>query len=118
MAVFVIPTFTDPFYTMTVALEGRDYVFEFRYNQREDVWYFSIGLPDGTTIAAGLKVVCRREFLHRIADVRLPRGTLLAVSNELPLDESPPGLEELGEGRRVQLIYATSDETFEGVEAG
>ncbi len=108
MTIQLLRTFEDPFYSMTSALDGADYLFEFRYSQREDAWYFSVSLTDGTALVSGVKVVCNRDLLSRFADSRLPAGMLVAASNGE--DESPPGLEELGEGKRVELIYYTADE--------
>lgn len=101
-------TFTDPFYRMTTSLDGRDYVFEFRHNQREDSWYFSIYLPDGTLLVAGVKVVCNIPLLRKFSDSRLPQGLLVALSKTQ--DTSPPGIEALGEEGRVTLIYASPEE--------
>lgn len=101
-------TFDDPFYTMTVPLDGTDYLFEFRHNQREDCWYFSISLTDGTALASGVKVVSDRPLLSRFGDVRLPPGMLVAFANTS--DKSPPRLADLGEDRRVTLIYFAAEE--------
>ncbi len=100
----------DPFYAFTVNLGGRDYVFDFRYNQRENAWYFSIALPDGTELANGVKVVCRTSLIHRWSDVRLPPGLIMAIANGD--DESPPGIGELGEDRRVTLCYLVPGESL------
>jgi hypothetical protein len=108
MAIQSLRTFDDPFYTMTTPLDGSDYLFEFRYAQRENAWYFSISLTDGTLLVAGVKVVCSRPLLRRYADLRLPPGVLMAFPNTS--DDSTPGMGELGEDRRVALIYATADE--------
>lgn len=108
MAVHAIPTFEDPFYSMTIALEGKPYVFDFRYNQREQLWHLSISLEDGTALATGIKIVCGVNLLGRYADIRLPPGLLTAIANG---DEpAPPSLLELGEDKRVTLTYFTSDE--------
>ena len=109
MSIEALRTFEDPFYTMTVALDGADYLLEFRYNQREEAWYFDISLSDGTLLVRGIKIVCGLPLLRRFADNRLPAGTLMAVSNT---DErSPPKLLELGDdSKRVTLIYFTASE--------
>lgn len=104
MSLLSLRTFDDPFYSMITNLDGTDYLFEFRYNQREDCWYFDLSLTDGTLLVAGIKVVCNRPLLRKFVDTRLPPGTLIALSNTT--DASPPGLEELGEDRRVTLIYS------------
>lgn len=103
MSVMALRTFDDPFYTMTVPLDGSDYMLEFRYNQRENAWYFSVSLTDGTLLAAGIKVVCNRSLLSRFADTRLPPGILLAYANTT--DASTPGMGELGQGLRATLTY-------------
>lgn len=108
MATLTIPTFEDPFFTMTLALEGRPYVFDFRFNQREAAWYFSIELEDGTPLASGIKVVCGIDLLKYRRDVRLPQGLLTAIASGD--DTSPPGLLELGEDKRVSLTYFPSNE--------
>ena len=108
MSIESLRTFEDPFYTMTVALDGSDYLFEFRYNQRETCWYFDISLSDGTVLVRGVKVVCSYPLLRRFADNRLPPGTLMGVSNTD--DRSPPTLLELGEDKRVTLIYFSASE--------
>ncbi len=98
-------TFENPFYTMSTTLDGTDYVFEFRYSQRESCWYFSIFLTDGTLLTAGVKVICQRSLLSRFSDVRLPAGSLVAFANTA--DQSPPDLLELGIDKRVTLVYAS-----------
>lgn len=104
----VLRTYSDPFYTTSTVLDGTDYALEFRYSQREEAWYFSIGLTDGTPLVSGVKVVCNRALLSRFADVRLPPGRLVAFSTSP--DKSPPKLEELGQGKRVELTYVTAEE--------
>ncbi len=108
MSVEVIRTFEDPFYTMTVTLDGSDFTFEFRYNQREDAWYFDLSLQDGTLLVRGVKVVCLRPLLRRYADTRLPKGTILAFPNTN--SRALPGLLELGEDKRVTLLYFSASE--------
>lgn len=98
-------TFNDPFYRMSASLDGSDYLLEFRHNQREDAWYFSILLPDGTLLAAGIKVVCDWPLLRKQVDARLPPGDFIALSKTQ--DTSPPGLDALGEQSRVTLFYLT-----------
>ena len=108
MSVEVIRTFEDPFYNMTVTLDGSDFLFEFRYNQREDCWYFDISLTDGTMLVRGTKVVCNVLLLKRFADSRLPKGQILAWPNTD--SRLAPGLLELGEDKRVTLLYFSASE--------
>ena len=108
MSVFAIPTFSDAFYAYTMTLEGRPYVFDFRYNQREDVWYLSLALPDGTALITGVKIVCGTNLLRLCSSTDKPPGLLTAMTNNE--NDTAPGLDELGEEKRVTLTYFTSDE--------
>lgn len=103
MGVFTIETATDPFYSFTSTLDGIDYAFEFRFNQRENCWYFSIGLSDGTELANGIKVLCNRNLIRKFVDDRMPPGLLMALSGTP--DTTPPGLNDLGDGLRVTMYY-------------
>ena len=104
MAILTIPTTTEPFQRMTVRLDGRDYVLELRFNQREQRWYLSIADDEGDAILSGLKLQANWPLLvrHRY-DTRVPPGELL-VAVTTP-DRSPPTLEDLGEGKRCELTY-------------
>jgi len=115
MAVHELQTQAVPFYEITVPLQGQSYKFEFRYNQREGRWYFSMSL-NGDDLVSGVKVVCRVNLLYRAADTRLPPGVLMALSQEGG-DSSPPGLEELGVGRRVTLTYFEMPEELRGARS-
>lgn len=103
MTALYVPTSADPFYSQITDFDGIDFLLEFRYNQREDAWYFDISLADETKLVSGIKVEIGVDLLKRYADVRLPIGTLLAV--ESGNDDSTPGLLELGIGSRVTLVY-------------
>jgi len=47
----------SPFYTFSTTIEGADYVFKVRWNNRDKAWYFDVLETDGTTpIAQGLKI--------------------------------------------------------------
>ncbi|HYQ47152.1 MAG TPA: hypothetical protein VER11_34515 [Polyangiaceae bacterium] len=105
MATLLVPTTPGvPFYTQKTRLDGVDYVLSFRHSQREDRWYLSIADAEEVPILTGLKLVTNWPLLQAYRfDPRVPPGELMAST--LTTDDSPPGLNELGEGLRVQLIY-------------
>lgn len=107
MSILTIPTTSDPFYSQTVNLEGVDYLFEFRWNQRESSWYLAIYQSDETLLCS-VKVVTNWDLLRRFTDPRLPPGPLFAKANPLG-DTTNPGLTDFGPGLRVELKYLTSD---------
>jgi hypothetical protein len=104
MAIHELPTFEDPFYTITMTLDGQPYVFDFRFNQREESWYVSISLEDGTELTKGIKILCGVDLLWRCVDHRKPPGLLTAISSAEG-DKTHPRLDELGPGKRVTLFY-------------
>lgn len=112
----LIPTLPDePNYSISSTLDGVDYVLTFRYSERENCFYLDLALTDGTVLCNGRKIVCNwsiwRTFNY---DTRIPQGALLAIPATGAGDD-PPGFDadgngELGDGRRVQLIYLTAKE--------
>lgn len=105
----VIPTLTDPFYSIVVNLDGDDYGFNFKYSTREKRWYFDILNNEGVVLLSGIKVItCFPLGFYQQAYYNLPPGMLYAVSGTL--DQSPPMIDELGVDRRVQLVYYSAAE--------
>lgn len=109
MAVWIIPTGNDPFYSQTTTLEGVTYLLTFTYNERCDCWYLSVDTEEGEPIYDGIKLVCQWPLLQKCADTRLPPGELLCWSNS-PGDTSPAKLNDLADGGRCQLMYIDSSD--------
>jgi len=103
MSVLRVPTFETPFYSQTTALDGVNYRLRFKYNQREDCWYLSIGTTDGIDLVNGVKLVVGIPLLRLFPDERLPPGDLMVYSDGT--SDGPPGLLELGAGKRCELWY-------------
>lgn len=113
MTVQIIPTSIDLVnYVQTTALDGRDYIFRFLYNQREDRWYLNLSDENGDPIVDGIKVVVATSLLKRVTDSRRPPGILMArdltaVEPDLAggeqIAEEDPGQNDLG--GRVLLFY-------------
>lgn len=104
MATVTIPVLDQtPFIDQVTNLDGVDYALSFRFNQREWRFYLSIGLPDGTELAKGAALVCNWPLFVNVVDPRMPPGLLMVVPQGT--DSSPPGLGELGQGKRCELVY-------------
>lgn len=108
VSVVALPGFEQPFCLFTTSLEGTDYLFRYRYNQREQCWYFSLMLPDGTPLIKGVKIVCNVDLIAHLIDKRRPPGALIAISTST--ETTPPTLTEFGPGKRVTLMYLSKDE--------
>ncbi len=105
MALIVIPTSPGvPYFRQKTNLEGRDFVLDFSYNQRIERWYLSIFDEEETPILRGLKLVANWPLLrHYRYDIRLPPGELMALTQDG--STAPPTLNELGPGKRAELVY-------------
>lgn len=109
-AILSIPTAEDrPFYTQRLRLDDRDYTFSFVWSQREERWYLGIYDEEDVLIKAGIKILANWPMLRWIKfDPRTPPGELMAF--DLTIDGSPPGYDELGVGKRVDLTYFAVNE--------
>lgn len=109
MAVLVIPTAPSvPYSSSKVRLEGRDFVLQVAWNQRQGRWSLSILDEESTPLAMGLKVVTNWPLTaKRKWDPRMPPGKFRAMTQGADL--SPPGFDELGIGRRCELTYFSSE---------
>lgn len=105
MALIVIPTSPGvPYFRQKTKLEGREYVLDFAYNQRIQRWHLSIFDEEETPLVQGLKLVVNWPLLrHYRYDSRIPPGELMALAQDGT--HEPPGIDELGEGKRVELCY-------------
>lgn len=96
------PANGDPFFTMSTTLDGKDYIFGFQYQVREDRWYLTLMDQGGNLIVAGLKVLADWPLWRaRQFNPAVPPGMLFALDKSGKGD--PPGLNDLG--TRVILVY-------------
>ena len=102
----IIPTFSDPFSTQRVRLSGVDYLMRSRWNGRQALWRLDLLTDGGEPLVLGMALVCGSPLLeYEHHDDRVPPGELMVVSTNSNI--APPGLAELGEGKRCTLVYIT-----------
>lgn len=107
----ILPTFTDATaYRYTVALDGRDYLLRFVFDERYNTWHLDLSLPDGTPLAQGVRVVSGIPLLRHYHDAedRLPKGALVAL--DLGKTPTEPGRDI---SRNHRLIYFSAKELAE-----
>lgn len=92
-------------YDFSVALEGRTFGFEMRWNERSGAWFTTISRADGGVLAAGVRLVTGTRLLGRSADPELPPGALLVVDTSD--EEREAGRNDLG--TRVVLVYVEAE---------
>ena len=105
MSILSIPVTPEhPHFEFFLSLEGRQYLFEFRWNERIGSWYMTLSDADGDPIVASARVVLDFPLTGKCADARRPPGAIIAV------DTSGAGLDpgEKDLGGRVTLLYVES----------
>lgn len=113
MTVYIMPFPTNPVlpqFEENVILDGTAYKFDFNYNSREKLWYFSVRTSDGIPIAEGIKIVLNFPLLRKIANDIRPPGEIFAIENDSFGENigQPPGLTDIG--NRVDLVYLDRSE--------
>lgn len=110
MAVLEIPLpQATAFYTKRVPLDGVDYLFEFKYSQRQDAFYLTVLDSVGDHIVGPFKIVANFPlFGFRRYAVGLPPGELWAI--DFKAQTSAPGMNVLGAD--IPLVY------YDEAEAG
>ncbi len=100
-----IPTAVGvPHYTMRCRLDGKDYNFRMKWNERSQRWHMNIYADDETPLVLGIKLVANWPLIRYYQyNPDVPQGALIAV--DLSNDGSPPGLYDFGEDLRVELTY-------------
>lgn len=107
MATYSIPLSPGtPAFTQRTLLDGRAYILDFRWNERESAWYLSLLDEHEDPILYGIKLVLNWPLLRRVVDPRRPPGSLMCVDPSG--NDDSPGLQELG--TRVELIYLDAEE--------
>jgi hypothetical protein len=110
MAFVTIPLLSDtPHWEQTTTLDGTDYLLRFRYSQREQTYYVSLYLGNGTEIIKGQRMICNWPLFADCVDPNMPPGTFVLIPSD-PTDESPPKLGDLGDNRRCTLVYDAANE--------
>lgn len=68
-----------PFYRFATTLDNVEYVFDVRWNGRDEAWYFDVSEADGTAIASGLKIVLGTYFGRWVEHPLFREGVIVAV---------------------------------------
>ena len=65
-------------YRVTTLLDDTEYIFDVRWNGRDEAWYFDLSDAEGTLIRAGTKIVLGSYLGRRSVDSRYPNGVFAA----------------------------------------
>lgn len=87
-----------------IALDGALYTLGLAWNQWASYWSLSLWDSEESPIVLGLRVVSNWPMLRYYKyDPRCPPGEIIA--HALTSDRSPPGFDDFGIGKRVELTY-------------
>ena len=77
MAVFEIPTDnSSPAFTFNSSLDGSNYRFEFRWNDRVNLWIFNMIDDEDVPLFLGKPYQSGINFLQQVSSTKAPRGVL------------------------------------------
>jgi uncharacterized protein DUF6983 len=96
-----------PFFSLQTTIDGRDYDFDFAWNDRRSAWVLTMKTTAGEILFASQVLRHGRNLLSRCTSPNAPSGALFVWCNT-PSDLSPPGVGDLG--GRAGVYYATVDE--------
>lgn len=96
-------------FNLTTSMDGSNYKLTFKYNQREDFWYFDLSDIEDNIIRQGIKIISDFPVTRLIADDNRPPGAIYYIdTRDPPFD---PSLEELG--NEVVFIYVEEASVIE-----
>lgn len=102
MAIKVIPLNNiDPAFEFDIDLDGDTYTFDFHYNTRIGLWFFSIAKSFGPPSVSPIPLIVEFPLTDNLKTAAIPPGTLIAIDESG--QEIDPGREDLG--NRVKLYY-------------
>ncbi len=105
MAVLIVPRDGDVAnFEFLIELEGVVFRLKFKFNQREDVWYFDLLDELQNPLREGIKIVVNYPVLIRLRTQSRPAGDFFA--SDPRTFPAPPTLDELGS--TVLLTYLES----------
>lgn len=115
MAVLILPlrpTQRTPFFEQRTALEGREYVFRFRWNTRRSRWSFDLLDESESRILSGATINTGFDFLERLTDERRPPGKLAAIDVSGASGEADT-ITGLGGDSPIRMVYVDSESVAE-----
>lgn len=112
-----IPFTSDPWRRFSTALNGVEYSFDTRFNERNRVWYFDLGLEStGEVLAAGIPILLGCDLLAPYAlgigsmvayDLGSAAAPETAGTFQQAVDAGPEDL-----GTRVIVLYIAPGEVI------
>lgn len=97
-----------PFYEFGTTLDNVEYIFNVRWNGRDEAWYFDVNESDGTPIVRGVKVVLGGYLGRWVEHPLFREGVLVAV--DLSDAGQDAGFDDFG--TRVVVMRMTLDEVL------
>lgn len=96
----------NPSYRFGTSLSGTQYLFDVRWNARDEAWYFDILAEDETVVRQGIKITLGALLGGREVSADFPPGIFQA--HDQTGEGVEPGLADLGE-RVVVAYYAFTE---------
>lgn len=108
----ILPGTNKPDVEYTTTLEGQGYDIRLRWNNRSKSWFLYIGITGSTPILKTRLTTNTNLLANYKGNPLLPQGSLYVLDTEKVFGR--PSIDNLGIGRRFQLVYyrSTEDDLF------
>lgn len=104
MALVSIDTQIDVgLYRLRVILDETAYLFDFKFNSRDQFWYFDLLQDNETRIMSGKKIVTNTPLFRLVTDLARPQGSLMALDATGQIDT--PRRDNVAIGSDIELTY-------------
>jgi hypothetical protein len=104
----IIPWINGPAWRQEIAIAGRTYVLQARWNPESEHWTLDIADRNEQAIVNGIRLVAGLPLLRLHVDARLPAGDLIVTGDLDPLLDSFVSGES-------QLVYLTPEDIASAV---
>ena len=93
----------NPKWSERLTIDGSDYIFHFRWNNRMSRWILSIGDQSDNPLIIGIVCCVRMDLLAQFRYMDVPQGVLMFFNPNTP--DTDPSYEDFGNG--AFLAYTT-----------
>lgn len=92
-------------FTEEITLDGRPYIFRFRWNTRGAFWVMSITDRDEQLLVDGIKLVINYPLRLQYTGALLPQGEFICYDFNVNTQYVEPGRNDFLENRNIVLAY-------------
>lgn len=107
MAIEVFPLYSEQWFSYQLVVDGRVLIFEYRYSDRAECWYWDIFDVNNNALRTGIRMITGYPLAKRTID--LFEGTPIIIRQDGDSDAAATANDFPNE---VAFMYVTGDDQF------